>query len=135
MFSVCRYYDLFLQNYLCLAKDKGWKSPLLGELGCCWSRYIRLQCSTSVRDSQKELFQYFMYWFRIVVHSFLCVRNCSPVRTLTEDVEIAVALSYSPQIRDEAVPVDATDVNIDALVSSNGILTFSSQAEEQISSS
>lgn len=51
------------------------------------------------------------------------------------DVEIAVALSYSPQIRDEAVPVDATDVNIDALVSSNGILTFSSQAEEQINSS
>ena len=54
---------------------------------------------------------------------------------LIEDVETAVALSYSPQIRDDAVPVDATDVNIDALVNSNGILTFSSQAEEQISSS
>ncbi|KAG0593089.1 hypothetical protein KC19_1G304500 [Ceratodon purpureus] len=49
------YYDLFLQNYLLLAKDKGWKSPLLGELGFC----IRLQCSTSV-SLQKELLQYFM---------------------------------------------------------------------------
>ena len=29
---ICRYYDLFLQNYLLLAKDKGWKSPLLGGL-------------------------------------------------------------------------------------------------------
>jgi hypothetical protein len=27
-----RYYDLFLQNYLLLAKDKGWKQPLLGEI-------------------------------------------------------------------------------------------------------
>jgi hypothetical protein len=26
------YYDLFLQNYLLLAKDKGWKQPLLGEI-------------------------------------------------------------------------------------------------------
>ncbi len=27
-----RYYDLFLQNYLLLAKDKGWKQPWLGEI-------------------------------------------------------------------------------------------------------
>lgn len=27
-----RYYDLFLENYLVLAKDKGWRPPLLG--GC-----------------------------------------------------------------------------------------------------
>lgn len=67
------YYDLFLQNYLLLAKDKGWKEPLL------------------------------------------------------------VALSYSPQIRDEPVPVDATDVNIDALVSSIGVLTFRAEAQEQMS--
>lgn len=67
------YYDVFLQNYLLLAKDKGWKSPLL------------------------------------------------------------VALAYSPQIRDDPVPVDPTDVNIDALLSCNGILTFNSEAEEQIS--
>ena len=33
------------------------------------------------------------------------------------------------------MPVDATDVNIDALVSSNGILTFSSEAKGQMSPS
>lgn len=48
-------------------------------------------------------------------------------------VRIAVALAYSPQIRDDPVPVDPTDVNIDALLSCNGILTFNSEAEEQIS--
>lgn len=66
------YYDLFLQNYLLLAKDKGWKRPLL------------------------------------------------------------VALSYSPQIRDDAVPVDGTDVNIDALVSRDGILAFNSSDRKSV---
>jgi len=69
------YYDLFLENYLLLAKDKGWRPPLL------------------------------------------------------------VALSYSVQIQDEAVPVDSTDVNIDALVSSTGVLSFSQQAREKMRSS
>lgn len=47
----------------------------------------------------------------------------------------AVALSYSVQIRNDPVPVDSTDVNIDALVSRTGVLSFSFQAKESISPS
>lgn len=136
---------------------------------CCWSRHIRIHCSTSVRVMElswcldfyviqhvkifnslnftisgcshrvlRYVFQKGLLYHVFIWGSDLCVPFCKsylPVRILTMDVEMAVALSYSPQIRDDAVPVDATDVNIDALVSSNGILTFSSQAEEQINSS
>lgn len=48
---------------------------------------------------------------------------------------LAVALSYGVQIQDEPVPVDSTDVNIDALVCSTGVLSFSKQAREKMSSS
>jgi 5-formyltetrahydrofolate cyclo-ligase len=68
------YYDLFLQNYLLLAKDKGWKQPLL------------------------------------------------------------VALAYSVQIQEDLVPMTSTDVNIDALVSCDGIHPFSSQMSNTSSS-
>jgi len=68
------YYDLFLQNYLLLAKDKGWKQPWL------------------------------------------------------------VALAYNVQIQEDLVPMTSTDINIDALVSCNGILPFSIQMKNTTSS-
>jgi len=68
------YYDLFLQNYLLLAKDKGWKQPWL------------------------------------------------------------VALAYNVQIQEDLVPMTSTDINIDALVSCDGILPFSIQMKNTSSS-
>lgn len=78
-------------------------------------------------------------WVHIGSHlNFLMKLKFLAVYTLTNDLMcflFAVALSYSVQIQDEAVPVDSTDVNIDALVSSTGVLSFSQQAREKMSSS
>ncbi|CAM6088283.1 unnamed protein product [Calypogeia fissa] len=69
------YYDVFLERYLQLAKDKGWKAPLL------------------------------------------------------------VALAYSEQVMEDPVPVDETDIPVDALVLSTGVLPISGYGFKNLSKS
>jgi hypothetical protein len=46
----------------------------------------------------------------------------------------AVALAYNVQIQEDLVPMTSTDINIDALVSCNGILPFNIQMRNTSSS-
>ncbi|GJN32883.1 hypothetical protein PR202_gb21423 [Eleusine coracana subsp. coracana] len=104
------YYDTFLMKYRELAKEKGWSQPLLV--------INRIE----------------VVYFVNTVMVFAC---CPLAKFLISNgllYYFKVALSYSVQIlEDGIIPINSTDIPIDALVSSSGIIPISSAALERMS--
>ncbi|XP_024313556.1 5-formyltetrahydrofolate cyclo-ligase, mitochondrial isoform X3 [Brachypodium distachyon] len=122
------YYDTFLMRYQELAKENGWSQPLLD----CVGVGVRVGPKWAVlkQKDQSEIMMRERYRPSGATRGEL---QLSIQATLAYPV--LVALSYSVQILEEGViPVNSTDVPIDALVTSSGVIPISPAALERLRS-